>query len=717
MAAEVPHEAADQPTDQEAAPEEAADQEPEPVPAPVSAAAAAAGRAYKKKRTAFAVPEGFEVADVYKVIKPKPGNALSKVWEHVHCFCATSPAAKAAYEAGEGPLWICGCKCCGSTIKNDTLRAAVVMQHFETKANNDYAHKLAIMLMKGPTSGVQTKLLAQNSGGVGSLVEWMTDSLIPLHALSKPSWTAYNKTMDPTYKKPTDDAVCKELARQVEKQRARIVHALDVERRALGGQARKHFHYEVDMWDEGYTKRHFIALLVSFIDVEFDLRTFCLAFFLWEGKAEGFKLADWKKDKLAEYGLSDYETYSNTSDAGSNMKVALEDEGAPWQRCGAHNIANACDDALGKRKRKDPVTEAKVSTHPAAAAFIEKCKMLVAYFKRSGLRLGAMKQEQRELYGTAVTLMSDHFIRWNATERMMQRFLRVREAVIQYFTKYDPQSDAQLSTTDWVVIANLVGVLGPPMQATQILQSKAIMLSDAFGALRTLVKATQEENPVLVPTLTQKDQYVRTEHCDLDEVSRAVRERLSTQLQQRFCEEELLTTPMLLALATDPRTKSLRFLSPLQRRKATALLNAAWKERSDTDASEPVEPEAVEAAPAPKKRRAGQADFLEEFDFFGDVEEPSPTQPARRETELTQFRALPAVPNSPGFSVLKWWKEHAEQFPKLSGLVRSVLGARATSANVERVFSMARGLVSPLRASMSAEKIELWMMNKLNRSL
>eukprot|EP00660_Eupelagonema_oceanica_P010792 gene10792-20080_t len=38
-----------------------------------------------------------------------------------------------------------------------------------------------------------------------------------------------------------------------------------------------------------------------------------------------------------------------------------------------------------------------------------------------------------------------------------------------------------------------------------------------------------------------------------------------------------------------------------------------------------------------------------------------------------------------------------EQFPRLSALARSCMGARPTSANAERGFSHARNLVDPLR--------------------
>ena len=65
-----------------------------------------------------------------------------------------------------------------------------------------------------------------------------------------------------------------------------------------------------------------------------------------------------------------------------------------------------------------------------------------------------------------------------------------------------------------------------------------------------------------------------------------------------------------------------------------------------------------------------------------------------------------------GFDTLGWWRERQEQFPILSGIARSVLGARPTSAAVERFFSGARALVTPLRTRLGSEKVELWMLNK-----
>eukprot|EP00660_Eupelagonema_oceanica_P008341 gene8341-5829_t len=143
---------------------------------------------------------------------------------------------------------------------------------------------------------------------------WLSDSLVPLNSLKHQSWIDYNRAKDHHFKKATDDKIYGELERQVNAEKGAIKDAIAEERKALGGEFR-HFHYELDMWDEGYTKRNYIALYITFVDVRFCIQTKCLAFRLWEGPAENAKIAEWKLGILKEYGLKDSETRTNTSDA------------------------------------------------------------------------------------------------------------------------------------------------------------------------------------------------------------------------------------------------------------------------------------------------------------------------------------------------------------------------------------------------------------------
>ena len=50
---------------------------------------------------------------------------------------------------------------------------------------------------------------------------------------------------------------------------------------------------------------------------------------------------------------------------------------------------------------------------------------------------------------------------------------------------------------------------------------------------------------------------------------------------------------------------------------------------------------------------------------------------------------------------LKWWKENAQKYPRLSLVAKKILAMPATSVPSERVFSTAGILVSKLRNRLS----------------
>ena len=57
--------------------------------------------------------------------------------------------------------------------------------------------------------------------------------------------------------------------------------------------------------------------------------------------------------------------------------------------------------------------------------------------------------------------------------------------------------------------------------------------------------------------------------------------------------------------------------------------------------------------------------------------------------------------------ILKWWKEHAALFPYLSQLARRYLAMPATSASVERLFSVAGQVVTAERARLHPSTVTL----------
>ena len=58
-------------------------------------------------------------------------------------------------------------------------------------------------------------------------------------------------------------------------------------------------------------------------------------------------------------------------------------------------------------------------------------------------------------------------------------------------------------------------------------------------------------------------------------------------------------------------------------------------------------------------------------------------------------------------NILMWWKKHAVRFPYLSRLARRYLAMPATSASVERLFSVAGQVVTAKRARLDPSTVTL----------
>ena len=73
------------------------------------------------------------------------------------------------------------------------------------------------------------------------------------------------------------------------------------------------------------------------------------------------------------------------------------------------------------------------------------------------------------------------------------------------------------------------------------------------------------------------------------------------------------------------------------------------------------------------------------------------------------------------FNVLKFWQSNADEFPCLSKLARETHSIPATSAGVERQFSIAGLTLSERRNSLDPEQLDniicIYAMEKLNKKI
>ena len=68
----------------------------------------------------------------------------------------------------------------------------------------------------------------------------------------------------------------------------------------------------------------------------------------------------------------------------------------------------------------------------------------------------------------------------------------------------------------------------------------------------------------------------------------------------------------------------------------------------------------------------------------------------------------------PNFDLLEWWKANEKRFPILSKIARQYHAIPASSAPIERVFSISTRVVTASRTNLKPELIEKLMMLKVN---
>ncbi len=81
----------------------------------------------------------------------------------------------------------------------------------------------------------------------------------------------------------------------------------------------------------------------------------------------------------------------------------------------------------------------------------------------------------------------------------------------------------------------------------------------------------------------------------------------------------------------------------------------------------------------------------------------------RRTCEIDEYLELSADKPT---EALAFWKKHDEKFPKLAKLARQTLSVPASSAPVERLFSIAGAIARARRANLTAKNIKALIMFK-----
>lgn len=157
-----------------------------------------------------------------------------------------------------------------------------------------------------------------------------------------------------------------------------------------------------------------------------------------------------------------------------------------------------------------------------------------------------------------------------------------------------------------------------------------------------------------------------------------------------------------IAAALDPRFKLRWSDTPVEME--SKLLNYARKQNIETDQSNDHD-----SSPPAKRSKCDNSGL---FSFM------TPSKERQRHVsgdivkmEVSQYLIEPCID---GMDPLKYWEQNTDKFPILAKLARTYLTIPATSAPVERLFSIAGKFFRPDRCRLSDSTFQMLMMIKCN---
>lgn len=299
---------------------------------------------------------------------------------------------------------------------------------------------------------------------------------------------------------------------------------------------------------------------------------------------------------------------------------------------------------------------------------IKKCSKLVSFVRKSAVATDILQGQKK--------VEANNATRWNSQLKMIRSVLAVDESKLSDLEG----APCKLSSHDRNVLQDVIGILEPFEEATDLVQvsnvpSAGYVLPCIRGLNDRIKQISLKYNTTFVNTLKQslakRVTYYETDNTYI----------LAAMLDPRF------------KLEWCPHSKKENFMLMLQ------------------STSEKVAPSALEGEqtsdPPPKKRKAL-------FSFMpqsGDSRDSGSSRVANQVKDYLNDK-IETMETNPAL----YWKEHEKKYPALAEVAKEVLSVPASSAPVERLFSVAGKVFTPERCRLTDTRFEQLMFIRCNNN-
>ena len=286
------------------------------------------------------------------------------------------------------------------------------------------------------------------------------------------------------------------------------------------------------------------------------------------------------------------------------------------------------------------------------------------------------------------SLVADCSTRWGSMEKMVRRILEQEEAIRVVLSADRKTTHIVPTWQDIDVLKAIHKALSPLSSLTDMLSGEEYVTVSAVLPMLTLIS----------------DELLQDEQSDT-QLTKDIKRRIREDLNTRYSVVPEKTTEILkIATFLDPRFKTNYIKgTDLEDIKQVLVDEAPDIVKNDTPSATTSSSGPSTSDPPPVNKRNLGSLFKNKEQDQEQMPVLSVEQRILVELEGYEKASLLDTEEDP----LQWWKVQSHSYPILSKFAKKYLAVCATSAASERLFSTSGKIVSPLRASLKPEKVDV----------
>ena len=321
---------------------------------------------------------------------------------------------------------------------------------------------------------------------------------------------------------------------------------------------------------------------------------------------------------------------------------------------------------------------------------------------------------------------------------MLSRFLKLRPAICTFFRLTEATDIEILSEDEWDMATKIKTILQPWYFVQNFLEGQEYVTLSSVPQLISALRENAHENFVL----EFDGEFVNERY--LNAPLKLLRENLRKYLNHYFFQFHEI---VMIAALLDPRYKSLSFVTEEERtrtydkakdifRKLDSSFGRSRRTSSDEsrlrENNQEYATELTQLQSLGPRVHKGISALAIARQIVSQPHSAQSSQQRITRTELEQYLQEPdIVEGGEGqvtdentsvqskiivnhFDLLEWWKNNQTKFPILSKMAKQYHAIPASSAPIERVFSISTRVVTNSRTNLTPDSLEQLMMLKVN---